>query len=733
MYEPTRSQEERQREGKACLRCLSRNQIPRNEHGFSAIPSNMTEPVFLFGSFTEDEAQKFQLSVPELHNAKEKVSPPVKHAAKENGLHPAQSKSSANLSTGGLYVAGKVGVGPKTPQNTSNRVVSNGKHPENVSSPSRTTGRGARKSPATSSEPPAVRKAAKEGEVKAAVEIVHQGVTLPSRIAKETAPESSDQSEWTYLSSQEVSDSNIPEANGQALSYAVVTPLKRTTVPSGNGEIEQKVGTCTLVSSQSGTVVQKISGVHQSEETRSQENDDFDASSARTTSDVNAETVVPDAVPKSWAALVGVPSDDGGINGIPGLPTLKKSNDGQKRLSGPNQIQVPLVTALSGDEWLSSLRQADVVGRRILPRGLVNTGNSCFLNSTMQAMLSCPPFTHLLQVLKARSVPEEGYPTLRAFVDFFKEFEPSPDTNSPKPAGRRETNGKIPAAEVGRPFVPAMFDPILQSFTPDQPPRSKGKNRQEDAQEFLSFVMDRMHEEILRLQSQDSPVAQISPAVSSVEDEDWEMVGPKNRTSVTRTYTFTESAVTDIFGGQLRSVVKTKGNKASATVQPFLLLQLDIVPEFVHSVEDALRMFAAPESLEGYKPATGKVGGVVAASKAVKIHTLPRVLILHLMRFSYGSGGSSKLHKHVQFPLEITLSREMLASPTGSGNEQRRYELVATISHHGKDPSVGHYTADSKQANGQWLRFDDGNVSAVSVGRVLQEQVYVLFYKRLGV
>lgn len=49
------------------------------------------------------------------------------------------------------------------------------------------------------------------------------------------------------------------------------------------------------------------------------------------------------------------------------------------------------------------------------------------------------------------------------------------------------------------------------------------------------------------------------------------------------------------------------GNKASATVQPFMVLHLDIVPEFVHSVEDALRMFAAPESLEGYKPATAKV------------------------------------------------------------------------------------------------------------------------------
>lgn len=50
------------------------------------------------------------------------------------------------------------------------------------------------------------------------------------------------------------------------------------------------------------------------------------------------------------------------------------------------------------------------------------------------------------------------------------------------------------------------------------------------------------------------------------------------------------------------------GNKASATVQPFRLLHLDIHPEAVRTIEDALHLFSAPESLEGYRTSTtGKV------------------------------------------------------------------------------------------------------------------------------
>lgn len=55
----------------------------------------------------------------------------------------------------------------------------------------------------------------------------------------------------------------------------------------------------------------------------------------------------------------------------------------------------------------------------------------------------------------------------------------------------------------------------------------------------------------------------------------------------------------DVFGGALRSEVRAQGAPPSATLEPCFVVHLDIHPETVHSVSDALSAFTSPETISG--------------------------------------------------------------------------------------------------------------------------------------
>lgn len=61
---------------------------------------------------------------------------------------------------------------------------------------------------------------------------------------------------------------------------------------------------------------------------------------------------------------------------------------------------------LSSEDSKKASNMPVVCRKDLLPRGLINSGNLCFLNSTMQALLSCSPFVQLLQELRTRNVPK---------------------------------------------------------------------------------------------------------------------------------------------------------------------------------------------------------------------------------------------------------------------------------------------------------------------------------------
>uniref|UniRef100_A0A672HBU5 Ubiquitin carboxyl-terminal hydrolase n=1 Tax=Salarias fasciatus TaxID=181472 RepID=A0A672HBU5_SALFA len=384
------------------------------------------------------------------------------------------------------------------------------------------------------------------------------------------------------------------------------------------------------------------------------------------------------------------------------------------------------------------------------PRGLINKGNWCYINATLQALIACPPMYHLM---KSIPLPNEtqrpctSTPMIDNFVRLVNEFNNMPVPSKPK----QQAVGEKVVKDI-RPGVP--FEPtyIYKLLTLIKSSLSE-KGRQEDAEEYLGFTLNGLHEEMMALkklllpQEEKPPTPNGPESVPGVEedladkeeegsDDEWEQVGPRNKTSITRQADFVRTPITDIFGGHIRSVVYQQNSKESATLQPFFTLQLDIQSEKIRTVQEALETLVARESVQGY---TSKTKQEIEISRRVTLEELPPVLVLHLKRFVFEkTGGCQKLTKNIEYPVDLEISKDLLSSGVRSKvvKGQRTYRLFAVVYHHGNSATGGHYTTDVFHIglNG-WLRIDDQTVKVINQYQVVKQTAertaYLLYYRRV--
>ncbi|MEE6499990.1 hypothetical protein FKM82_003661 [Ascaphus truei] len=386
------------------------------------------------------------------------------------------------------------------------------------------------------------------------------------------------------------------------------------------------------------------------------------------------------------------------------------------------------------------------------PRGLINKGNWCYVNATLQALVACPPMYHLMKSIPVYNKvqrPCTSTPMIDSFVRLMNEFTNMPVLPKAKQA---------PGEKVVRDIRPgAAFEPtyIYRLLTVTKSSLSE-KGRQEDAEEYLGFILNGLHEEMLSLkkllfpQNDKMPISN-GPDTRPEKEEDevkqqdeqgegseeeWEQVGPRNKSSVTRQADFVQTLITDIFGGHMRSVVYQQSSKESATLQPFFTLQLDIQSDKIRTVQEALESLVARESVQGY---TTKTKQEVEISRRVTLEELPPVLVLHLKRFVFEkTGGCQKLIKNIEYPVDLEISKDLLSPGVKSKifKVQRTYRLFAVVYHHGNSATGGHYTTDVFQIglNG-WLRIDDQTVKVINQYQVVKQTVertaYLLYYRRV--
>ncbi|XP_049874149.1 ubiquitin carboxyl-terminal hydrolase 10-B isoform X2 [Pectinophora gossypiella] len=381
-------------------------------------------------------------------------------------------------------------------------------------------------------------------------------------------------------------------------------------------------------------------------------------------------------------------------------------------------------------EFLSKY-QLDNRAVTLLPRGLTNRSNYCYVNAILQALIACPPFYNMLKALPYQTRRgKSSTPVIDSMVELCYEFSPLAAAARPGRGARGET-GPVSA---GPPLDGTAGLKVLRALRPF--PGSQ-EGRQEDAEEFLGCLLNSLNDEMLELMKLVEPeepkdsngqpngvITQEQPAEEDDDDDEWKVMGPRNRGAVERRWAARRTPVADIFRGRTRvRLHRAAHHDVTDAVQPFFTLQLDI--ERANTVKDALELLAGKDTLEG----------VSDAWQQLSLEQLPVVLLLHLKCFQLDTEGhTAKIVKTIDFPVDLKIDPKIMSSKLKYTQKQRLYKLFAVVYHEGVEAVKGHYLTDTFHGQAGWIRYDDSTVTQVTDTQVLKPKPprmpYLLMYRR---
>lgn len=183
------------------------------------------------------------------------------------------------------------------------------------------------------------------------------------------------------------------------------------------------------------------------------------------------------------------------------------------------------------------------------------------------------------------------------------------------------------------------------------------------------------------------------------------------------------SMIDKLFAGLQKTIVICgRCNEKSITFNPFMTLSV----AFESSLDKCIATFLKEDSLEGrdqYKCEKCKKQG--KAKIKTELSKLPNVLVFHLKRFQFPS--MKKITGRVQFKTYLDLEK-YCKSPLDA--KDTLYELFGLTVHIGS-LSQGHYIAYTKRTGGKWYMFNDESYEQVKESDVLNQEAYLLFYRKV--
>lgn len=345
--------------------------------------------------------------------------------------------------------------------------------------------------------------------------------------------------------------------------------------------------------------------------------------------------------------------------------------------------------------------------------GILNLGNTCYINVNIQMILNCDLLNNLL-VDKDNINNKE---LLYSYICILKRLK---EIRLQEHIEMNQENDKIYIRKLK---LSSFIEKFRNIF-------SQVAFNQQDCLEGLTFILNNFHETLSKINKINDPKYILNNIRYNKEIKNICLEHFKSDIKNDHSLFFNL-----LYSYYLSNIKCDNCSHTVHRLEQYKEISLTLFNDNLNNnLDNLLKNYFKHEKLDDYKCDNCKQKNF--CNKKITLLNTPKYLIIQLKRFEFNTKTfrMSKIMNEVNYPLFIDMNKYCLQDNENNKiNSKNIYNLTSIINHLGGSLQSGHYTSFHK-INNQWFSADDADIQKIDEDYLFirrnKQQSYILIYEK---